>query len=93
MLHRVVFQIEEGIMISVFTSQLTVQVPVLSNFCPVEISLYIPSHQPVSWGPHTLLTEKGLSETPVCRCKIDPWLRVHRWMRMGLFQVRLSCLC
>lgn len=38
-LHHMVVQINERIMISVFTNQLTVQVPLLSNFCPVVVSL------------------------------------------------------
>lgn len=40
MVHHMVFQINEGIMITIFTNQLTVQVPFLSNFCPVVISLH-----------------------------------------------------
>lgn len=97
MLHHMVFQINDGIMIPVFTSQWTVQVPFLSNFCPVVVSLYIqvislcagvPTHS--DWEVPFAMC---LSETLICRCRINPWLHVHRWMRMGLFKVRLSCLC
>lgn len=97
MLHHMVFQINEGIMISIFANRLTVQVPFLSNFCPEVISLHthvislcpgVPTH---SWQRSVIAM--CLSETLICQCKINPWLHVHRRMRMGLFKVRLSCLC
>jgi len=41
MLHHEVFQINEGTVISLFTNLFTVQVPVLSDFCPGVISLRV----------------------------------------------------